>query len=400
MREEGKLSALAVTKLRTPGRHSDGGGLYLQVTTNAKGEVTGKSWVFRYVRGTRPNRVEHKVGLGSLNTVNLQEARRRAREQRQLLADAHDPLAVKKDALAALKVTKLHTMTFREAAEQFLATDKVEQFKNDKHRQQWRSTLALSFPVIGDLPLQSIDSAVVLKALMPVWKRTPETGSRLRGRIERVLAWAKPLGLFVGENPASREVLKDHLPSYTKGHHAALPYADIPAFMTELRAKDSVSARALEFTILTAVRTQDTIGARWDEIDLDLATWTIPAARLKVKNKGDHRVPLSDRAVELLRHLATANGREGHVFINGGGKPLSNQAMSELLKGMVGDKATVHGFRSTFKDWAAETTEYPNWLSELAIAHVVKNKTEAAYRRGDALDKRRQLMADWDRYLG
>jgi integrase len=235
-----------------------------------------------------------------------------------------------------------------------------------------------------------------LKALLPVWKRTPETGSRLRGRIEKVFNWAKPLGLFTGDNPADRALLESHLPAKRKGEpHKAMPYVDVPAFMQQLSAKPSVSARALEFCILTATRTSEVIGARWSEIDLDAAVWCIPAARMKAKR--DHRVPLSHRAVEILRGLKRDHGA-AHVFINGGGRPLSNMAMLELLRGMAGNGYTVHGFRSSFSDWARDRTGYARDVIEMALAHTIKDKSEAAYRRGDALDKRRRLMAEWARY--
>jgi integrase len=380
------LTALKVSHLKAPGRYSDGGGLYLNVSPTGS-----KSWLFRYKRDGKG----HWMGLGSIETYSLQEARERARWARQLVGGQRDPIAEKRTAQAALRVTELRSMTFRQAALDFLATDRVAQFKNDKHRKQWHSTLAQVFPAIGDLPLQSIDSALVLRAVLPIWKKTPETGSRIRGRVERVFAWAKAHKLFAGENPASREVLQDALPTKPKAkHHAALPYAELPAFMAALVAKDSVSARALEFTILTAVRTNETIGARWEEFDLDKAVWTIPAARTKAKR--DHRVPLCERAEVLLRNLATANQRDGFVFLNGSGKPLSSMAMLELLRGMVGNSFTVHGFRSTFSDWARDTTSYPRDVIELALAHIIKDKSEAAYRRGDALDKRRQLMEEWE----
>ena len=241
------------------------------------------------------------MGLGPLHSVTLAQARDKALEARQLILDGKDPIELKRQAMQQQKIEQLKVMTFREAALDFLQTSKIETLKNDKHRKQWRSTLEqYAFPVIGDLPLQSIDTAIVLKALLPVWKRTPETGSRLRGRIERVIDWAKPLGLFTGENPARQDLLKDHLPARQKvEHHKAMPYADVPAFVQELRDRRSMSARALEFTILTAVRTSEAIGAMWSEIDLDAATWIIPASRMKAKR--DHRVALSHRAVELLR---------------------------------------------------------------------------------------------------
>jgi integrase len=376
-----KLTPLRVNSLKAPGKYADGLGLYLVIRRPGD-----KAWAFRYMVNGRAR----QLGLGPLHTVSLAEARNRAREARQLILDGRDPIEVRHEAQAAAKIERLKTMTFRQAAIDVLQTTKIEGFKNDKHRKQWRSTLEqYAFPVLGDLPLQSIDTALVLKALMPVLKRAPETGARLRGRIERVIDWAKPLGLFVGENPAKRELLKDHLPMKPiTEHHKAMPYADLPAFMQELRGRDSMSARCLEFTILTSVRTQEAIGAQWSEIDLDAAVWAIPATRMKAKR--DHRVALSHRAVEVLR--AQSNHPDGRVF------PLSNMAMLELLRGMAGNGLTVHGFRSTFSDWARDRTGYARDVIEMALAHTIKDKSEAAYRRGDALDKRRRLMNEWARY--
>ena len=335
-----------------------------------------------------------ELGLGPLTDVSLAEARKRAAHARQLLLDGRDPIEAKREIRNAAKAERLHTMTFEQAATEFLRTTKIANLKSERHRRQWRSTLEqYAFPIMGDLPLQSIDAAIVLRVVSPVLERIPETGSRLRGRIERVFAWAKPLGLFVGDNPASRDVLKDHLPARPKvAHHAALPYAELPAFMDALRARESVSARALELTILTATRTSETIGAQWSELDLEAGVWTVPAARMKAKR--DHRVPLSPRAVELLRALPRLGD---FVFINGGGRPLSNMAMLELVRG-VRPGLTVHGFRSTFSDWARDRTNYARDVIEQALAHIIKDKSEAAYRRGDALDKRRRLMAEWSRY--
>jgi integrase len=382
---QNKLTSLKVNSLKAVGKYADGLGLYLVIRRPGD-----KSWALRYMVGGHAR----QLGLGPLHSVSLAEARERARQARQVILDGRDPIEERYAVAQANKLEQLRAMTFRQAAEQFLETSKVEAFKNDKHRKQWRSTLEqYAFPVIGDLPLQAIDTAIILKALLPVWKRTPETGSRLRGRIERVIDWAKPLGLFTGENPASRELLKDHLPAKAKAeHHKALPSADLPAFMALLRQRDSVSAHALEFCILTATRTSEVIGARWSEIDLDAAVWTIPAARMKAKR--DHRVPLSHRAVEMLRTMAHGDMRhgDGRVF------PLSNMAMLELLRGMAGNGYTVHGFRSAFSDWARDRTGYARDVVEMALAHTIKDKSEAAYRRGDALDKRRRLMAEWARY--
>jgi integrase len=381
-----KLTTRKVASLRDVGRYHDGGGLYLEIRREGN-----KSWAFRYMIDGKAR----YLGLGPLHSVSLAEARIRAREARQVILDGRDPIDARRAAHAAVQAEQLRTVTFSEAVERFLATAKIESFRNDKHRRQWKTTLQSVFPVIGSLPLQQIDTAVILSALLPIWKRTPETGSRLRGRIARVFDWAMPLGLFEGDNPAAWDRLKDHLPAKPKvEHHPAMPYADVPAFMQNLRGRDSVSASALELTILTACRTQEVIGARWSEIDLDSATWTIPATRMKAKR--DHRVALSHRAVEILRAMPRAGD---FVFINGGGKPLSNMAMAELLKGMDANGFTVHGFRSSFSDWARDRTGYPRDVIEMALAHTIKDKSEAAYRRGDALDKRRRLMAEWARYL-
>jgi integrase len=385
----GKINQLSTLKiaslLKRPGRHGDGLNLYLHVRRPGSA-----SWTFRYQIDGKPR----WLGLGPEHSVSLAEARVRAREARQCIIDGRDPLDTKRSALAERKAEQLKTVTFAEAVSQFLATAKVESFKNDKHRKQWRATLESVFPTIGALPLQQIDTAVILSALLPIWKRTPETGSRLRGRIARVFDWAKALDLYQGENPASWDRLKDCLPAKPKvEHHKAMPYADLPSFMVKLRERDSVSAKALEFTVLTAVRTQEAIGARWSEIDIDAATWTIPASRMKAKR--DHRVPLSHRAVDILRSIPRLGE---HVFANGGGRPLSNMAMAELLKGIDGNSFTVHGFRSSFSDWARDRTGYPRDVIEMALAHTIKDKAEAAYRRGDALDKRRRLMAEWSRY--
>ena len=392
MRGINKLTPRKIAATHKPGRYADGLGLYLEIR-----RAGNKSWSFRYMVAGRAR----ELGLGPLHSVSLAEARNRARDARQLLLDGKDPIAVKREATASAKIERLKTMTFRQAALEFLRTSKVQAFKNDKHRKQWASTLeSYAFPTLGDLPLQAIDTALVLKTLLPVWKRTPETGSRLRGRIERVIDWAKPLGLFQGDNPAQWDLLKDHVPARAKPeHHKALPYADLSAFMVDLRERNSISARCLEFTILTGVRTSEAIGAQWSEIDLDAATWTIPASRMKAKR--DHRVPLSDRAVEILREIPKAKRQkeQGFIFVgNGGSKPLSNMAMLELLRGMAGNGYTVHGFRSTFSDWARDRTSYPRDVIEMALAHAVKDKSEAAYRRGDALEKRRRLMAEWARY--
>jgi integrase len=321
--------------------------------------------------------------------VSSVEARERAWQARQLILDGKDPLAVRKDARAAATVETARTKTFAECVVDFLQTQRMTQFKNDKHRQQWRSTLQAAVKSFGTLPMQQIDSAVVLKCLQPIMLKTPETGIRLRGRIERVFAWAAARQYFTGTNPASRDVLRDALPAKPKPvHHKALP-----GFMAKLSERDSVSAKALEFTILTAARTGEIIGAKWSEIDLKAATWTIPGDRMKVGK--EHVVPLSNRAVAILKAMPRAGE---HVFLNGGGRPISNMAMLQMLRGTAGNGYTVHGFRSTFMDWAHERTRYPKQVIDMALAHAIGDKAEAAYRRGDLRDKRVRLMNEWARY--
>jgi integrase len=378
-----KLARLTQTKinsLKAVGKYADGGGLYLVVRRPGD-----RYWCFRYMVNGRAR----QLGLGPLHAVSLAEARERMRQARQVILDGRDPIDAKRAELAARVVEQAHTLTFREAAERFLATDKIESLKNDEHRAQWRLTLeAYAFPAFGDLPLKQVDSAVILNALLPVWKRTPETGSRLRARIERVFAWAMPLKLFEGDNPASRDALKDHLPAKRKVEsHKAMPVDALPRFMSALRDRDSLSARALEFSILTAARTSETIGATWAEIDLKAATWTIRAERMKAGQ--EHVVPLSPRAIELLRGLDISGER---IF------NLSNMAMLELLRGAAGNGYTVHGFRSTFRDWAGDRTAFDRQTIEFALAHKLPDKVEAAYRRSTALEKRRRLMEAWARH--
>jgi integrase len=379
MREGNKLTALKVAKLareKRIGWEADGHNLYLK---------DGSSWVFRYMLAKQAR----MMGLGPVHTVSLQEARIRARQARQLLLEGRDPLAIKLDAITETKLETAKTITFKQAALDFLASDKVEQFKSEVHRKQWHSTLAKVFPTLGDLPVQAIDSAIVLQALLPIWKKTPETGSRLRGRMERVFAYAKAHKLFDGENPASRDVLRDALPTKRKaGHHSSMPYAELGAFMGQLRERESLSAKALEFTILTASRTNETIGMEWSEIDFAAKTWTIPAERMKAGK--EHRVPLSDRAIAVLASVP----RNGSAMIF----PLSNMAMLQLLKGMDANGYTAHGFRSTFMDWAHDCTSYPKHVIDMALAHTIGDKVEAAYRRSDLFAKRAKLMQAWADY--
>ncbi|WP_315747585.1 MULTISPECIES: tyrosine-type recombinase/integrase [unclassified Bradyrhizobium] len=405
MRVTNRLTALGVTRAKMPGRYADGGGLYLQVT-----DTGTKSWLFRYMRLGKAR----EMGLGSVQTWTLAEARERARMQRQLLDEGKDPLEVRKEQEQQAALAKATTVTFEECASDYIK-DQKPGWKNEKHADQWTSTLKRwVYPSIGKLPVGGVTTDLVLKVLkQPIsddpeaaqfWLARTETASRVRGRIEKILGWAGTRKLRAGENPARWKGHLEHLlpaPSTVAPveHHKALPYKELPAFMAELRRRNSLSARALEFTILTAVRTSDTIEAPRAEVDSSERSWTIAASRLKGRRgrrKHDHVVPLSDRALEILDDL----GKSGDfLFAHEDGSPLSNMAMLELLRGMsFGEDLTVHGFRSTFKDWCTEQTAFPNEMSEMALAHTVADKVEAAYRRGDMREKRRRMMADWARY--
>jgi integrase len=399
-RTVGRLTARQVASATPKGYRDtlllpDGANLYLQVTL-AKGGNVNRSWLFRYeLDGKR-----HDMGLGPLRDFGLAEARDRARALRQQIRDGIDPLAAKRerkrDRLAKL-AEQVRAVTFRQCVEMYLSAHS-DGWQNLKHAKQWRSTLeTYAYPLLGDLAVADVDTAHVIKALEPIWRRIPETASRLRARIESVLGYATVREFRFGDNPARwNGHLKELLPAKGKlrqvKHHAALPYADVPAFMAELRDRHSTSARALEFTILTAVRTNETIGATWNEIDLKAKIWTIPARRMKAKR--EHRVPLDERALEILQTLTHHRG--GYVFPTStrAEQPLSDMAMLELVRGLR-PGLTVHGFRSTFRDWAAETTAWPNHVVEMALAHSVGDAVEKAYRRGDLFEKRRKLMQAW-----
>jgi integrase len=393
-RTVGKLTALKVARRLPPGMYADVAGLYLQVTGEG-----AKSWIFRFsLRGKA-----REMGLGSIAALSLSDARIKAAECRRLRQDGIDPIDAR-NALrvqAALEAAK--TLTFKQAAASYIAAHRAG-WKNAKHAAQWENTLAsYAEPVIGALSVQAIDTTLVLKTLEPIWKVKPETASRVRGRIEAILDWAKVRGLRQGENPARWRGHLDHLlPAKMKvrrvKHHAALPYADMPAFMAALRAQDGIAARALEFTALTAARTGDTIGAIWDEVSLSEKVWRVPAERMKAGK--EHRVPLSGRALAIVGEAQRGRLSETRYVFPGGkaGKPLSNMAMTEVLRRMKRSDITVHGFRSTFRDWAAERTNFPHEVVEMALAHAVADKVEAAYRRGDLFEKRRRLMAEWAAY--
>jgi integrase len=378
-----RLTAKAVAAASKPGRHADGGNLYLNVTASG-----ARSWVFMY-RWTGRQR---EMGLGSVHDVTLAAARDLADAARRELREGRDPLALKRRGEL--------TQTFGAAADAYIEAMRP-QWKNEKHADQWVMTLRDYAAPIRAKAIGEIETADVLSVLQPIWSAKPETASRVRGRIESVLDAAKAKGQRTGENPARwRGHLDQLLPKRTKlssSHHAAMPIDDLPAFMARIRGRDGISARALEFTILTAARTGEAIGARWAEVDFTKGLWTVPAERMKAGR--EHRVPLSGAALAVLEPLREAG--QGELIFPGakGIKPISNMSMDKVLRLEKLD-VTVHGFRSTFRDWAAERTAFAHELSEVALAHIVKDKTEAAYRRGDMMEKRRALMEAWAAFCG
>ncbi len=391
MIRQGRLSALAVARKRTRGRYADGGGLWLQV-----GPTGGKSWLFRFMLARRAR----EMGLGPVELVPLAAAREAAWVARGLVLAGIDPIEDRRRRRQEAALVAIEAKTFRDCAIAYIAAHESG-WRNAVHAAQWPSTLeAYVYPKIGALPVSSVDTALVLDCLSPIWTVKPETAGRVRGRIEAILDWASARGYRAGENPARwRGHLDKLLPAKSKiapvRHHAALPYAEIPEFMAELRRQDGSSFRALEFTILAATRTGETIGARWPEIDDGNGVWTVPAERMKGARRA-HRVPLAARAIQILAELPS----EGDYIFPGGreGKPLSNMAMLKALERMGRGDLTVHGFRSTFRDWAAEQTAFPNFVAEMALAHAVGDRVEAAYRRGDLFAKRAKLMQAWAGY--
>ncbi len=389
----GKLSALAVKNATATGKaryFGDGLGLWLQVSPSG-----AKSWVFRYTRDRRAR----EMGLGATHTISLADARAAALECRQVLQRGIDPLDVRNAAKASRQLEAAKVMTFGQCAASYIDAHRAG-WKSVKHASQWENTLATyAYPVFGKLPVQAIDTALVMKALEPIWTIKNETATRLRGRIESVLGWATVRGYRTGDNPARWRGHLDNLlakPSKVQKveHHAALPFAEMGAFMARLRNQEGMGALALQFAILTAARSGEVRGATWDEIDLDAAVWTIPSSRMKAEK--EHRVPLSPQAVALLRAQPRAKV-DALVFPAPRGGMLSDMTMTATLKRM-GEAVTAHGFRSSFRDWAGETTAYPREVIEHALAHQLQDKAEASYARGTLFDKRRRLMNDWAAY--
>jgi integrase len=394
------LTALEIKNAK-PGMHADGGGLYLHV-----GKAGNASWIFRF----QLNKRRREMGLGALLSLAPVEARAKAAELKAMVGRGIDPLelkqAVREEETKAVSAQReeeaLNVATFKLATEKHLAL-KESGWRNAKHRQQWENTLTTyAYPVIGDLPVRDITTRHVLQVLEPIWSTKPETASRVRMRIEAVLNSAKVFGWRTGENPALwRGNLDAALPSRGKvrrvKHHPALPWRNIAAFMSNLKERDGISARALEFLVLTAARSGEVRRAGWSEIDLDQKLWVVPADRMKAGR--EHRVPLSDAAARLLSEMPRFQGYD-LIFPGTRMQPLSDMSLSAVLKRMGMADITVHGFRSTFRDWAAEHTGHGSDIVEMALAHTISSKTEAAYRRGDLLAKRRSLMEDWAGWCG
>lgn len=381
-----KLTALRVSKARRIGRYGDGGGLYLDIAAGGR-----RRWIFRY-RERRTGKLRD-MGLGSAATVSLADARSKASAARALLAEGKDPID---DATRPER----EVPTFGAFSADLIAGLETG-WKNEKHRAQWRSTISHYCKPIANKPIDRITTEDVLHVLQPIWTTKAETAARLRGRIEKILDAAKAKGHRSGENPARWRGHLDNLLhrrlKLQRGHHPAMPWDQLPKFIIDLRERAAIAAMALEFTILTAARTGEAIGARWSEIDLRSRVWTVPAERMKANR--EHRVPLCDRACALLETLMQA--RQGDFVFPGmrSGRPLSGMAMTMALRRMGLGEYSVHGFRASFKSWAADATSFPNELSEAALAHVVGDRVERAYRRTDALERRREMMQGWSKFL-
>ena len=397
-----RLSALRVTKLTKPGLYGDGGGLSLQITANGV-----KSWLLRFMVAGKP----FGMGLGPTHTVSLVEARQKALDARKLLISGINPLIAKQQSQIAAALANAKMMSFDQCAKAYILAHKAS-WKNAKHLEQWTNTLnTYASPVFGYLPVADIDTGLVMKCLAPIWESKTETASRIRGRIESVLGWATTSGYRTGENPAR---WKGHLEnllatigksSRTK-HHPSLPWHRIGAFMAALRGREGVAARAVELAILTACRSGEVRDARWTEFDTTGKVWTIPAERMKAKR--EHQVPLSNAAIDLLKSIPIS--RETDVVFTGTkGQPLSGMSMTAVIRRMNdsdkprwedanGDRITVHGFRTTFRMWTAETTSYPREVAEHALAHQLPDAVERAYQRGSQFAKRTGLMTDWSVY--
>lgn len=387
-----RLTHKTVEAKKEPGYYSDGAGLYLQVSRSGS-----KSWLFRFML----NGKAREMGLGSVLAVSLEEARSKARECRSLLDQKIDPIAARDDAERARQLEEARTRTFDQCAEAYIESHKAG-WKSAKHAQQWENTLkTYASPVFGSLPVQDVDEALVMTVIEPLWRTKTETATRVRNRIELVLDWARARKYREGENPARwRGHLDKLLPKRSRvrkvKNHPALPYAEIPAFMRDLRSRGGIASQAVELIVLTGVRESEATNAQWSEIDLEARVWTIPGERMK--SGREHRVPLSEAAMRVLE--AMERERQNPYVFPGYryNRPITGQACRKILREMGYVELTIHGFRSTFRDWCAEQTNYPREVAEAALAHVIADKVEAAYRRGDLFEKRRRLMDDWAKY--
>jgi len=411
MRIIGKLKPLNVERMKQPGLHADGGGLWLQVRS-----ATSKSWLFRYfigdhdpvtgepVRDPVTGRIKgrtREAGLGSFANVPLKEARELAANYRRLRAQGVDPLEQREELRRQAALDKAKALTFRQCAEAYIASHR-KGWRSEKHAQQWTTSLATyAYPVIGDLPVQAVDTQLVMRAIEQLWMEKPPTANRVRAQVEAILDWAKVRGYREGENPARwRGHLSNLLPKRSKvrpvKHYAALPYGEIPAFMAKLRTQEGVAARALEFCVLTAARIGEAVGAQRSEIDLAGKLWMVPAERMKAHR--EHRVPLSRRAMAIVAERLAANN-DDFVFPGArGADALTQRTVSRLLATMRRGDATLHGMRSAFRQWAAEQTNVSREIAELALAHVTGSAVERAYQRSDLLEPRRLLMDRWSAY--
>lgn len=390
-----RLTALGVGKVKKPGYHADGDGLYLQVTTAA-----ARSWIFRFALAGR----RREMGLGPWPAVSLAAARQAAADARGLLKAGRDPIVAREAERARQRLEEARGVTFKKAAEQFLDDHEVT-WRNPKHRQQWRNTLdTYAYPTIGSLWVGAVGMPEVTRILDPIWKIKPETASRLRGRIERILDWARARGLRTGENPARwRGHLDAVYPTTGKvrkvKHHAALTIDAMPGVYARLCELPGIAPLAVRFTILTAVRASETTGAGLAEIDASGAMWDIPAERMKMDKP--HRIPLSKEALAVLALVAEHRADGARRLFPGqrAGRPLSLSGMMKALRAAGAGQATTHGCRSTFKDWATERTSFPSEVSEMALAHAISDKTERAYRRGELLKKRAVMMEQWATFV-
>ena len=392
-RFDSRLTPLAVRKTTRPGYHADGAGLYLQVS-----ETGAKSWVLRYSLFGR----KREMGIGSLTKFNIGEARERARKFRQLVDDGIDPIEYRSADLARRESEAAQRRTFREASVEYVAAHKKD-WKNEKHRDQWTNTLeTYAWPSMGQLDVSEVQKAHILAVLDPLWREKHETALRLKGRIKAVLEWAAARDWRKDHNPNLWNEVNRALPKVSRSrqttHFSACPFADVPALLTTIKAGTSSDLVKLmfEYTVLTAVRSGEARGARWSEIDLDGKVWTIPPERMKAAS--EHRVPLVPRAVAILKAAKKLAPKSDLVFPNAKGTEFSDMTLTAILRRMKLDY-TVHGFRSSFRDWAADKTDHPREAIEFALAHTVENKTEASYFRSDLFDRRRKLMAAWAKYL-